>query len=117
MALILLGLLFLGVQSLFAGEPVQKESALKQMGSVEKRGFVNFLTSPGEVVNAFKTEKKEHPKAWPLTYVPRLMTNLAIRAASSANDLIVLPFSKTLTHDTTPLTRRFDLPDYVWEKE
>ena len=116
MAWILVGFLFLGAHSLFAEEAVNKESALKQIASVEKRGFVNFATSPAEFAYAFKAEKKDHPKAWPLTYVPRVFSNIAIRVGSSVNDLIVLPWYVAKS-DATPLTRQFDLPDYVWEKE
>ncbi|MFH1800565.1 MAG: hypothetical protein ABH891_06960 [Candidatus Omnitrophota bacterium] len=118
---ILIGILFLGACPLFAAkivEPktVKKESTLNKIGSLEKRGAVNFLTSPAELVYAFKGEKKDHPKAWPLTYVPRLFTNMAIRVGSSVNDILVLPWYAAAS-DATPLTRRFELPDYVWEQE
>jgi len=114
--LILIGLLLLGAGALFAADPVKKESVLKQITSVEKRGIVNFATSPGELVNAFKVEKKAHPKAWPVTYPPRFFTNTMIRWGSSVNDILVLPWIAA-TSDTTPLTQHFELPDYVWEKE
>jgi hypothetical protein len=115
-AAILIGLLFLGAHSLFAVEPVKKKSALKRIMSVEKRGFVNLCTSPGEVVYAFKIEKKDHPKAWPLTYLPCFLTKTAIRIGSSVNDFVVSPWYSSPT-DAPPLTRQFDLPDYVWQKE
>ena len=114
---ILLGLFFLGAGPLFAGETVKKESAFKQIVSIEKRGIANFLTSPGEVVYSFEAEKKDHPKAWLATYIPRVFTNTAIRWSSSANDIFVLPWWYASMRKTTPLTRHFDLPDYVWEKE
>ncbi len=113
---VLVGLLLLGADSLFAAETVKKENAFKQIASIEKRGLVNLLTSPGELVYTFKEEKKSHPKAWPVTYVPRLFTNTAIRWGSSVNDFIVLPWYAAASDDT-PLTRHFELPDYVWEKE
>jgi len=113
---ILVGLLFLGAGSLFATETVKKENAFKQIASIEGRGAMNFLTSPGEFASAFRMEKKDHPKAWPLTYVPRAFTNIAIRVGSSVNDFIVLPWYVTWS-DPTPLTRHFELPDYVWQKE
>lgn len=112
----LIGLLFFAAGLLFAAEPVKKESVWKQIASVEKRGFLNFFTSPGEFVRALKLEKKIHPKAWPLTYISRSFTNIAIRAGSSANDILVLPWYVAKSDDT-PLTRRFDLPDYAWQKE
>lgn len=114
--LILVGLLFLGTGSLFAGTSVKKESVWKQIGAIESRGFVNFFTTPAEVVYTFKTERKDHPKAWPATYIPRFFGNMVIRVASSVNDFIVLPWY-VAAGDATPLTRHFDLPDYVWQKE
>ena len=113
---ILIVFLFLGAGPLLAAETVKKESALKQVTSVEKRGIVNFATTPAEFAYTFKTEKKEHPKAWPLTYVPRVFANMAIRVGSSVNDFIVLPWYVAWS-DATPLTRHFELPDYVWQKE
>jgi hypothetical protein len=115
-AWILLGLFFLGAGTLFAAETVKKESAFEQIVSIEKRGIANFLTSPGEVVYAFEAERKDHPKAWPATYIPRVFTNTVIRWSSSVNDILVLPWYAAVS-ETTPLTRHFDLPDYVWEKE
>ena len=114
--LILVGFLFLGTCSLFAAETVKKENAFKRIVSVEKRGVVNFLTAPAELVYALKSEKKNHPKAWPVTYVPRFFVNIVTRAGSSVNDLIILPWYVTWG-DATPLTRHFELPDYVWQKE
>lgn len=113
---IFIGLLFLGTSILFAAEAVKKENPWNRIASIERRGFVNFVTAPGELVYTFKGEKKDHPKAWPATYIPRLFTNTAIRVASSANDLVVLPWYVTWS-EATPLTRRFELPDYVWQKE
>lgn len=117
MTLILLGFLFLGISASFAAEAAKGESALKEIASIEKRGLVNFATTPAEFVYTLKTEKKDHPKAWPLTYVPRVFTNMATRVGSSAYDIAVLPWFAREAKDETPLTRRFDLPDYAWEKE
>jgi len=41
---------------------------------------------------------------------------MMVRAFSSVNDFIVLPWYVAWS-DATPLTKRFDLPDYVWQKE
>lgn len=113
---VLIGLLFLGTCPLFAAETVKKENAFKQIVSVETRGLVNFFTSPAEIVYALKTEKKDHPKIWPVTYLPRFFANFVTRISSSVNDFIVLPWYVAWS-DATPLTRHFELPDYVWEKE
>ena len=128
MALILVGLLFLAGSSLFAeeavkaeetvktGETIKKENVFKQIASIQGRGAMNFLTAPGEFSAAFQTEKKAHPKAWLLTYPPRFFSNMAVRVGSSVNDILVLPWYVRWSEDT-PLTKRFELPDYVWEKE
>ena len=128
MALILAGLLFLAGSSLFAeeavkaeetvktGETIKKENVFKQIASIQGRGAMNFLTAPGEFSAAFQTEKKAHPKAWLLTYPPRFFSNMAVRVGSSVNDILVLPWFVRWSEDT-PLTKRFELPDYVWEKE
>jgi hypothetical protein len=115
--LILIGMLLLGTSPLLAGETAKKEGFWKQAGAIEGRGLVNFLSMPLEFRKAAVIETQDHPKAWPLTYVPRLFTNLATRLTSSVNDFLVLPLSSMATQDTTPLTRRFDMPDYAWQKE
>lgn len=114
--LILIGLLCFETGALFAAETIKKQSTFQKIMAVEKRGAVNFLSSPAELFYTFKGEKKDHPKAWPLTYLPSFFTKTAVRVGSSANDLIVLPWY-VAAGDDTPLTRRFDLPDYVWQKE
>lgn len=113
---ILTGLLFLGTCSVFAAEPVKKENVFKQIVSIEGRGVLNFLTAPAELVYTLKGEIKNHPKAWPATYIPRMFGNMATRVASGVNDLIVLPWYVAWS-EPTPLTRHFDLPDYVWQKQ
>lgn len=109
--------LSLGIPSILAEEPVIKENYGKQWLSLEKRGFVNMVTSFGEFGNAYTLEKKEHSKIWPVTYFPRLLMNFTTRLSSGVNDAFVLPWYAWASHDTTPLTRRFDFPDYVWQKE
>ena len=116
-AWIAIGLLLLGNSSLFAEDAGVKEKYWKQVLSMEGRGFVNIVTSPGEFVNAYTTEKKKHPKAWPATYLPRWVMNFTTRVVSGANDVLALPWYAWAGPDTTPLTRHFDLPDYVWQKE
>lgn len=114
---ILVGFLCLQAAVLCADESVKRENALKEIAAIEGRGLVNFLTTPSEVFYTLKTEKKEHPKAWPLSYIPRFFTKAATRVGSSAYDMLVLPWFVRQSEDNTPLTRRFDLPDYAWQKE
>ncbi|MFH0985814.1 MAG: hypothetical protein V1882_09825 [Candidatus Omnitrophota bacterium] len=115
--LILIGLLCFGTSPLFAAaEGAKKQTTFQQIVFVQKRGVINFASSPAELFYAFKKEKADHPKAWPLTYIPSFFTKMMIRIGSSVNDLIVLPWYVAVSDDT-PLTRRFELPDYVWQKE
>lgn len=116
-AWILAGIIFWGTAALFAAEPEKKETVLQQIGAVEKRGAVNLVTLPGEVVNVFQEERQKHPKAWPVTYIPKVFTNIAIRFTSSIHDFFIMPVFAPISHDPDPLTRQFDLPDYVWQKE
>ena len=116
-AVILLACLFLGVTPLFAAEKKGETSTGKKMLIVEGRGWVNLVTFPGEFVCAYKTEKKEHPKVWGVTYFPRVFANTLTRIGSGVNDVLVGPWYVLATKDATPLTRRLDLPDYVWNKE
>ena len=116
-AWILLGFLFLGTNPLFAKETAEKKSGWAQVGSIEKRGFANLGTALGEFGTTLQSERKEHPKAWPLTYIPRAFMNTVVRVSSSVNDIAVLPWYAAAAGDDTPLTRHFDLPDYVWEKD
>lgn len=115
-AIFLIGLLSLGTGVLFAQEPAKKENVFKQIASVQGRGLLNLASMPAETVYVFKAEKTNHPKAWPMTYAPRLLGKMITRAASSVNDLVALPLYVKWS-ESTPLTRRFDLPDYAWQKE
>jgi len=102
---------------LFAAGTVKEQPPLRRILSVQKRGVINLLTAPGEWGHVFGPEKKNHPKAWPVTYVPRALTYMFYRMGSGANDVFVLPFFVNATKDATPITRRFDMPDYYWEKD
>jgi hypothetical protein len=46
-----------------------------------------------------------------------VLMNIVTRFVSGVNDVFILPWYAWAAHDTTPLTRRFDLPNYVWQKE
>ncbi|HOW88529.1 MAG TPA: hypothetical protein PKV84_07755, partial [Candidatus Omnitrophota bacterium] len=51
----------------YAAETVSKTNAFKEILRVEGRGVTNIVTSPGEFIRTFGTERKLHPKAWPLS--------------------------------------------------
>lgn len=110
---------FLGATTLLAFEPGEpkSEAGFKGALGVEGRGWVNVLTSPAELVYAYLPEKKDHPKAWPLTYIPMFFTKIVTRVSSGVNDILVMPWLVAAKGDPTPLTRRFEMPDYVWQKD
>lgn len=105
------------VPALQAAEPAAKEKPMQQILDIEKRGFKNIFTSPGEFKRSLQPEKEMHPKAWPVSYLPRAITNFLTRLGSGVFDVAVLPWYVVPSGDSTPMTRRFDLPDYVWQKE
>ncbi|HOW58684.1 MAG TPA: hypothetical protein PLO78_03035 [Candidatus Omnitrophota bacterium] len=120
--LIILIFFVLGSATLFAGTSEKnidgkKTNGFQQILNVQERGIVSGLSSPWEFVRTFKTEKQLHPKAWPATYLPRSFLNFTTRAVSGVNDVAVLPWYVNVSGDPKPITSRFDLPDYPWQKE
>ena len=81
-------------------------------GIVLGRGLGNILTLPFEIPRTIKSETEIHPKLWPVTFLPRTLTNLLLRAVSAVNDVIIYPFAVPFTDDISPMTESFDLPDY-----
>jgi hypothetical protein len=115
--ILLFAVLFLtGSAAFAAGEADSKETNGQLIGDVMKRGVINLFTFPGEIVRTGKAEKENHPKAWIVTYFPRVLGNMATRLTSSINDMGVLPWYVGATKDKRALTGFFDLPDYVWQK-
>lgn len=85
-------------------------------GMVLGRGLLNI---PGTVVEVFATPFREpaiHPKAWPITGLIRIPTNVIIRAVSAVNDLVVYPWVVPFTDDLSPFTEPMDLPEYAWSR-
>jgi len=109
---------FLGVTILFAapGEPRKKVGFKGAMGA-EMRGWTNGITALGEIARTLPGEKKDHPKAWPVTYMAKAFANTMTRAGSGVTDILIMPWTVAAGGDPTPITRRFDLPDYVWQKD
>lgn len=81
------------------------------------RGIKNLATFPAEFVSTAKREKTIHPKAWPISFVPRSLANLGIRLASGANDILILPLAAPFVEDISPITSHMELPDYPWQSE
>lgn len=106
----------LGTGILNAAEAVKEPNAFKRIMDVQSRGAVNIATCWGEMIRAFDRERKDHPKAWPATYFFYAFGNTLLRLGSGINDVVVLPLYVNAVKDSTPITQRFDLPDYYWKK-
>jgi hypothetical protein len=89
--------------------------AVERIGYVIKRGVINALTFPWEMVRTPKVEKELHPKLWPATAPFRTVANMVLRASSSVHDMALFPLYLPLTNDISPWTEGFDLPEYPWE--
>ena len=81
------------------------------------RGLLNVASLPLEIPYTGVREIKKHSKAWPVTYIPRLFSNMAYRFASGANDFFIYPWVAHWEEDMRPLTERVGLSDYVWQQE
>ena len=81
------------------------------------RGFGNFAGLPFEILGTAVREHDIHPKLWPVTYLPRLATNVLIRVASVVNDIFFLPWIASRADDLSPWTEPMGLPDYPWQRE
>ena len=85
-------------------------------GMVLGRGVLNILGSPFELIRTPATEPSTHKWLWPVTSIPRSVTNFIVRATSGVNDILVYPFVAPFTNDISPLTEPMDLPEYVWSR-
>ncbi len=90
-----------------------KQTAMQVCG----RGLANMTVFPSEIVSTMQRETELHPKAWPVTYVPRVMTNMVTRIFSGLNDTIVAPWYTPISDDTRPWTAGLGLPDYPWQAD
>lgn len=93
------------------------DSFLKRWLSVEARGFVNIVSTPFELIRTPVVESRTHKWIWPVSFVPRLISNIFVRAVSGVYDIAFSPFVQPFTNDTTPMTEPLGLPDYAWQFE
>jgi hypothetical protein len=85
-------------------------------GYVMSRGLLNAFTIPMEIPSTFIREHRMHPKAWPLTFIPKFLFNFGIvRTPSAINDIGFYPWYVAFTDDLSPWTEAFDLPPYPWQ--
>lgn len=91
------------------------QGVLAREGTVMGRGLGNIAGLLLEIPRTLNTESEIYKQVWPFTFIPRLVANVFIRAASGINDLLFSPFAVPFTDDLSPWTESYDLPDYPWQ--
>lgn len=115
---ILFAVLFLLPCMAYAGTDGRTEKgAWAREGIVLGRGLLNIPGTAVEVIATPMREPSIHPKAWPITGLIRIPTNVIYRAVSAVNDLVVYPFVVPFTNDISPLTEPMGLPEYAWSRD
>jgi hypothetical protein len=90
---------------------------LAREGIVMGRGVLNLLGFPFELIRTPIAETQVHKWVWPVTFIPRAITNVIARASSATHDLLVYPWLVPFTDDLSPITEPLGLPTYVWGKQ
>lgn len=88
---------------------------LARSGMVFLRGLGNIAGIPMEISSTLIRETEMHSRLWPVTYAPRLVTNIFMRATSAVNDVLLLPWIVPFTDDISPWTEPMGLPTYPWQ--
>ena len=81
------------------------------------RGVMNIVGLPMEIPLTIAREADMHRWVWPVTFVPRLVTNIVIRITSAVNDILIFPWVTPFTNDLSPWTRPMGLSEYPWQFE
>lgn len=92
-----------------------EDGVFRRIAKVEGRGLLNVLGMPAELVRTPVEESRIHSRIWPLTMIPRVLTNILVRSVSAAYDIVSAPFVQPFTDDTSPLTDAMGLPVYPWQ--
>ena len=90
---------------------------LSRIPSIMVRGAFGAITSPAEFIYTPKAESKERPRLWPVTALPRAVTNVGYRLTSAIYDIAFYPFAAPFVDETPPLTEKMGLSADVWETE
>ena len=102
--------------NLFAGyEEYHIQSKGDNSFKVLGRGVVNFIGLPLEIPVSGVREYQTHHRLWPITFIPRMISNILCRTASASNDTVILPWYAPFTNDTNPWTKGIGLPTYPWQ--
>ncbi len=94
--------------------PGQKASRIP---AIMIRGIGNFVMTPLEIVRTPVAESKEHPRLWPVTFLPRAVRNMVYRACSGVYDIVFYPFAAPFVDEVPPLTEKMGIAEDIWEFE
>ncbi len=110
--------LFLASSSLYASLDGRTDKGpMARVGMVMGRGLLNVVGLPTEFVFTPANELSIHPKAWPLTVIPKTVTAVIFRVTSAFNDIFFFPWTAPFTDDLSPWTEPMGLPEYPWGRE
>ena len=109
-------ILFMGCSPLFATEMTMGEKSAR-IPELMTRGVLAAVYTPYELIRTPTNERKEHPRLWPVTSVPRTITNIAYRLTSATYDIAFYPFAAPFVDETPPLTEKMGLSADIFENE
>ena len=85
----------------------------QRVGTVMGRGFKNLALAPFELFRTPLIEMKEHPRIWPITFVPRVFKNVSTRGFSAIYDIFFYPLAMPFLDETPSYTEKMGLdPDF-----
>ncbi|MBI3316606.1 MAG: hypothetical protein HYZ85_01200 [Candidatus Omnitrophica bacterium] len=93
------------------------QSPLTRPWMLMGRGVVNIVGLPMEIPLTLAREGDKHSWLWPVSFPPRLVTNIITRSASAVNDFFFFPWVASFTDDLSPWTEPMGLPEYPWQFE
>ncbi len=115
-ALIIVSFLILSPVYASGEDGYSTRGPLVRAAGVEGRGILNLAGLLFEIPRTWAEETKLHSRLWPVTYVPRLLTNILIRGTSAIYDVFLKPWPALFTEDLSPLTEPMGLPEYPWKR-
>ena len=111
--------LILAVTPVFAGSVYEDGRSDKgifgRIVEVEKRGILNFVGTAAELIYTPMAEPAKHRYVWPITMIPRTLSNILMRFTSAVADIACLPWILPFTDDISPLTEAMGMAEYPWK--
>lgn len=105
-----------GMNHAQASEKTTGEKAAR-IPAIMVRGIWDFVSAPLEIIRTPVVESEHHPRLWPITFLPRAITNMAYRVNSAVYDIVFYPFAAPFVEETPPLTEKMGIAADVWQTE